>query len=144
MPYELPRILIVDDDPDTCELLPVLLQIDGDRYDITTRTSFYEARDLIAARSFDLYIFDYFMPEMSGARFCEGVRQFDNSTPIIIYSAGGPKSVREDSIRAGADLFLTKPNDLDRIAPSVREMLGRRTMAAPVRPIYKMRARSIL
>lgn len=127
----LPRILIVDDDADTCELMPIWLELEGERYDVTTRRSFFEASKLIASRPFDLYIFDYAMPETNAAEFCRMLRRVDPKTPIVIYSALARNIAGQSAIDSGADLYLEKPNDLESIARVVKGLLHR-----PVVPQY--------
>lgn len=119
-------ILIVDDDPDACEMLSQILRDDCDFYDITTCTSFVRAFELIRAKPYDLYIFDFLTPQITADEFCEMLRRVEPHTPIVIYSAANETLTRERAINAGADLYLIKPTDLDRICPSVKDLLDRR------------------
>jgi DNA-binding response OmpR family regulator len=107
-------------------MLPVWVDPYADKYDITTTFGFHEAEELLAKQAFDLYIFDYLMPEMSGADFCAKVREKDPNTPVIIYTGMGTKDARARCIENGADLFLLKPNDLEIMKASVADLLERR------------------
>jgi CheY-like chemotaxis protein len=138
-----PRILIVDHDVDNCEMLPIWLDRNMDRYDITTAYSCRDARDLIGRRRFDLYILDYFMPEMTGADFCTTLRQMDANGAVIMYSAMNTAHVRAESIRKGADLFLLKPDDMDLLGPSVEELLEYRSTAFMGSPLQMVRPTSV-
>jgi DNA-binding response OmpR family regulator len=131
MQRERPSILIVDDDPEACEMLSQLLTNDCDFYDITTCTSFVKAFGLIRAKPYDLYIFDFLTPEITADEFCEMLRRVEPNTPIVIYSAANETLTRARAINAGADLYLIKPTDLDRICPSVKDLLDHRP--APTR-----------
>lgn len=128
MSYERPSILIVDNDADNCDLLPLLLQKDGDRYNITTCNTFSAAKLLVASRRFDLFITEYFIPDdQTVSKFCRSLRQAQPTVPVIIYSVFHEKLAKEDAMAAGADLYLVKPNDIDRICTSVREFIDRGT-----------------
>lgn len=126
-----PRILIVDDDRDTCEMMPVWLGLDGERYEVATRNSFFEASKLIASHPFDLYIFDYAVPDSNAAEFCRMLRRLDPKTPIVIYSAMSRSVAGQSALDAGADAYLEKPNDLDRIGQIVKRLLEQRTVVRP-------------
>ena len=78
---------------------------------------------MIRERPYDLYIFDYLVPDTTADRFCEMLRRAEPNVPIVIYSGFSDLRTREAAIRAGADLFLVKPNDLDRLCPSVDHLL---------------------
>jgi DNA-binding response OmpR family regulator len=141
--YQRPRILIVDHDVDNCEMLPILLDRNMDRYEITTTYSCREAREMIRRRRFDLYILDYFMPDMTGAQFCTTLRQLDANGAVIMYSAMNTAHVRTESIRNGADLFLLKPDDLDLLGASVEELLQYRNTVNMQIPMQLVRPTSM-
>lgn len=144
MSYTHPRILIVDHDVDNCEMLPIWLDRNGDRYDFTTCYSYREARDLIEMRRFDLYILDYLMPDMTGAQFCATLRGLDPNAPVIVYSAMNTPAVRAECINSGADLYLLKPDDMELLCPSVEQLLEHRVRLFPVRPPQRIRPSSIV
>jgi CheY-like chemotaxis protein len=125
MSYNKPKILLIDDDHDACELMPLLIGLESARYEVTACETLTAARNLLAAEKFDLLILDYMLPEMTGAQFCKEIRTSDTVTPIMFYSAVGPIRCQKEAIKAGADLFLIKPNDIDKICPSIRELLER-------------------
>ena len=117
------HILVVDDDKDTRELIEFLLRQEAKGYDLTIVGTAEEAVDLIADRSFDLYIFDYKLPEMSGIELSRYVRRSDNKTPIIFFSAMAYSRDKENAIKAGATEYLVKPNDLDKLAATVNRLI---------------------
>jgi CheY-like chemotaxis protein len=121
-----PRILVVDNDADNREMLPLWLDRGQGRYEVITAASGREARELIVQRRFDVYILDYRMPEMTGSEFCATLRELDPNGAVIVYSAMSSPSVRAECAAAGADLFLLKPDDMDLIIPSVDELLEQR------------------
>lgn len=118
------RILYVDDDPDSCLLMGLLLQQYNEDYGVIAVGTIKKAVDLINDLDFDLYILDYRMPEMSGVELCRLIRQTDTETPIMIYSAMSRDADRLEALNAGANAYLVKPNDLDILNETVERLLN--------------------
>lgn len=75
------------------------------------------------ARAFDAYILDYFAPDWGGAPLCREIRKHDPHVPVIFYSAyADPKAVRR-TLRAGADIYLSKQADTDSLATRFAALL---------------------
>ena len=144
MSFPRPRILIVDHDVDNCEMLPIWLDPDQDRYDITTTYSCREARELTIKTRFDAYILDYLMPDMTGADLCAVLRKLDSNAPIIMYTGMSTREARENSFRSGADLFLLKPDDMELLAPAVDDLLSHRARSFIPRPHRRIRHANII
>lgn len=142
--YARPRILIVDYDVDNCEMLPIWLDRHQNKYEITTTYTCREARDLTVRNRFDLYIFDYLMPDMTGASLARSIREMDPSAPIIIYTGLATAEAENAALSGGADFFFLKPNDLDRLRIAVDSLLKNRVIhSVPNRP-RRMNASSII
>ena len=118
------RILYVDDDKDSCELARILLNYSNTGCTITTSDSAEEALLLIDKSLFDLYIFDYWMPEICGIELCRYVRQSDSDTPILFFSAMARPFDIAEGIKAGANEYLIKPNDLEKLPGTVKRLLA--------------------
>ena len=58
------RILVVDDEPQMCELVKAMLELDG--HIVSTATSASAALDVLERETFDIIITDYLMPGMKG------------------------------------------------------------------------------
>jgi DNA-binding NtrC family response regulator len=117
------RILYVDDNADACEMMQIWLTGTNESLDVTAAQDSHEALNMIAKDRFDLYIFDYRMPNVDGADLCSMVRTKDPNVPVIIYSAIAQLSDTAEGYKAGATEFLIKPNDFDKFAPTVRRLL---------------------
>ncbi len=117
------RILYVDDDADACQLMELWLQQFNENYGVTAVGTVAKALELISDLAFDLYILDYRMPELSGFELCRLIRQEDSMTPILIYSGMGRDVDLDEALRAGANAYLIKPNDLDKINETVELLL---------------------
>jgi signal transduction histidine kinase len=103
------RVLVVDDDHDSLELLRVVLEGAGAR--VTTVTSGQAALD--TAGAFDLVISDIGMPEMDGYRFMQllRAREATEDVPAIALTAYARSDDAERAIRAGYQEHMTKPVD---------------------------------
>jgi CheY-like chemotaxis protein len=120
------RILYVDDDVDSLEVMQLWLSHDDERYSVTAVSGAREALSVIDKERFDLFILDYRMPEVDGADLCYMIKKVHPKVPVLIYSALAGEADRSIGFRAGADEFLIKPNDFDKFAPTVRRLLADR------------------
>jgi DNA-binding response OmpR family regulator len=117
------RILYVDDDRDSCEMLDALLHCDDEDYEVVTVESAEGAINLMRDLSFDLVILDWRMREVSGLDLCRLIRKSDEGVPIIFYSAMARPEDRTAARSTGANAYLVKPNDLDVVCDTVRWLL---------------------
>ena len=122
-----PRVLVVDDDLDTVNMLRLVLKSSG--FDVTTSTSWEEVSDrlLLAERekkSFDLIILDIMMPGRSGFDIFNSIEVVLHPMPPVIFLSA--KSTIETMVKAsdiGAAKFLTKPTTPDKLLATVRDVL---------------------
>lgn len=114
------RILCVDDDGDTRDMLETLLG----RSDLEAVCvgDVIAALRLMAAEQFRLYIIDGQLPGVSGLTMCEEIRKRDVLTPIVIFSAHALPADLEAGLRAGANVYIVKP-DTTQLVPTVRRLL---------------------
>lgn len=117
------RVLCVDDDVDSCELLTYMLSSAADAYTLTSVHHGDKAKELITERSFDLYILDLWMPGTDGLDLCRWIRGRDAHTPILFFTASAQDEVRRSAMDAGGDAYLIKPNDLGKLTTTVRRLL---------------------
>lgn len=127
-----PRILCVDDDQDSCELISLMLHLADSSYQVTTVSTARKLLDLIESQSFDLFLFDYALPEMTGIELCRRIRQTDSQTPILFYSAMAREIDRNAALAAGATEYLIKPNDLEKLTETVKRVLNKRLTISKV------------
>ncbi len=130
MPDESFNILFVDDDEDCCELIIAMLHYSGVDYKVTVAPTPRQALDLLANKSFDLFIIDYSLPEMSGVDLCRRIRETYAKTPIIFYTATAQAQKRKEAMDAGANAYLVKPNDLDNIIETIKNLLSKQAISA--------------
>lgn len=124
-----PRILVIDDDRDSCELMQLMLQYSNPRYEITCVTASEEGLRLAAAQRFDLYLLDCRLVGIHGIEVCRRLRQTDTQTPIMFFTGEAQESVRQEALRAGADAYLIKPDDLKQLTGTVKRLLDAQKLA---------------
>lgn len=125
-----PRILIVDDFDDARELYAEFLRLRG--YEVTGAADGPAALHLALPAHFDLIILDLALPRMDGLEVLRALRADANTarTPIIILSASVGREPREETLRAGADLFLEKPCLPDELEAAIQKLLASRQRGA--------------
>jgi DNA-binding response OmpR family regulator len=86
-----------------------------------------EAQREVLHEKFDLYILDHWLDGMSGVEFCRWIRERERDVPIVFFSAVAYEAERQKGLDAGAQEYLIKPNDLERLPSVVVSLLeGRR------------------
>ncbi|MCY2952331.1 MAG: response regulator [Planctomycetota bacterium] len=118
------RILVVDDDPEIVELFVDVLERDG-RFDVKTASSGYDAGVITHEFSPDLVILDYMLPDVNGNIVCQTIRQNPNFEHIKIIIVSGVVNQEEinDLLKAGADEFVKKPFNIEKLIQRVGELL---------------------
>ncbi len=125
MPGAKAKILCVEDNRDSREMIATLLQQANKDYEITAVETAAEALALNGKSEFDLYILDIWLPGMDGVELCRRLRERGVRTPIMFFSAMGVQVKDRDYVlAAGADEFLVKSIDLDRFTETVERLLA--------------------
>ena len=118
------RILCVEDNRDSREMIATLLRETNQNYEVTAVETAAEALALNGSKEFDLYILDIWLPGMDGVELCRRLRERGVTTPIMFFSAMGVQSKDRDYVlAAGADEFLVKSVDLERFTETVDRLL---------------------
>jgi DNA-binding response OmpR family regulator len=122
------RILYVDDDADSRDLVQVWLSLYG--YTVVTAATMADALRLSKIHVFDIYILDNWLPDGSGIYLCQQIRAFHQQTPILFFSGAAYSTDREQAIHAGAQAYLTKPADLQDLYDTVVQLIKEVEVAA--------------
>ena len=119
----MPKILVVDDEPDAIELIKFNLKAAG--YEVITASDGEEA--LKKARSMlpDLVILDLMLPEVDGLEVCKILRrdQRVSATPILMLTAKAAEIDRVLGLELGADDYVTKPFSPRELVLRVKRLL---------------------
>ena len=124
------RILCTEDDPDTLEVLNIILTHEG--FEVVCSNSAANAIELARSQHFDLCLVDNWMPDLSGVDFTEKLRRFDVKTPVLFYSSAAFASDKEAARLSGAQGYLVKPvANADLIAEVIR-LIAESKIARPL------------
>lgn len=116
-------ILVVDDEPDLCEILQ--FNLNGEGYITEVALSAEEAMKR-SLRSFDLIILDILMGPMSGLTFADKIRsELKLAVPIIFLTAKNSENDIIAGFNHDADDYITKPFSLNELTARIRAVLSR-------------------
>ena len=118
------KILVVDDDPEIVELFVDVLERDG-RFEVKTANTGYDAGMLTQEFRPDLIILDYMLPDVNGNVVCQRIRsnaEFEH-TKIIIVSGVVNQDEINDLLKAGADEFVKKPFNIEKLIERICQLL---------------------
>ena len=116
-----PRVLFIEDDADTRELVSFVLK--RENFEVVLATDSEEALVAAGAMSFELYLIDNWLPGESGVDLCKRLREFDRRTPILFYSGAAYEHDKRAAFAAGAQGYLTKPSELGELVQEVSQLI---------------------
>ncbi len=119
------RILVVDDEPETVELVEFNLRQAG--FDTFSAADGAEALKKTRAQLPDLIVLDLMLPEMDGLEVCKILRRDPAAatTPIIMLTAKAAELDRVLGLELGADDYVTKPFSPRELVLRIRKLLER-------------------
>ena len=121
-PDDTPRVLYIEDHEDTRELVTLVLEQRS--YEVVTGSTIKSGVALASSQHFDLYLLDSWLPDGSGLDLCKQIRQFDQATPILFYSAAAYEIDRTDAIKSGAQAYLIKPSQPSELCQLVTSLIN--------------------
>jgi two-component system response regulator PilR (NtrC family) len=104
------HVLIIDDEPDICELIEITLA----RMGLSTRSAMNlaDAYKLVETEHFDLCLTDMRLPDGDGIEMVEYIQQKHPEIPIAVITAHGSMELAVKALKAGAFDFVSKPVDI--------------------------------
>lgn len=102
-----PKILVVDDEPDVCEVISNFLGKRG--YDVITANDGQEALSKLSTEKPALILLDIRMPEMDGIECLRRIKELDKEVPVIMVTCVTNIDIARKSMELGATDYLTKP-----------------------------------
>lgn len=109
----LPRVLLVDDEPESTEMLALRLGKRG--FPAARASSGEEALEHLAREGADVVVMDVKMPGMGGMRALERIRTEFPGVEVIMLSGHADMEVAVEGMRLGAFGYLMKPTDFDEL-----------------------------
>jgi DNA-binding response OmpR family regulator len=116
------RILVVDDDLDTCALIVDILS--GEGYSICSCVGGEEALELLKEEHYDLVLADIHMPRVSGVDLLQQIREVSRDTKVILMTAYASLDSAIQAVRHDASDYLVKPFTLRELRGRVRNVLS--------------------
>jgi two-component system chemotaxis response regulator CheY len=119
------NILIVDDSKTVRNLVAFIMKKEG--FKVTTAEDGLDGLEkLYSSDAYDLIISDVNMPRMDGFTFIKTVREQDayRDIPIIVLSTEGQEKDIQTGLNLGANLYMVKPAQPDKMVKNVKMLLG--------------------
>ncbi len=126
MPRDEPSILVVDDVPDTLEVLERCLT--AAEYRVHTASGVVEAIEFLEKAPVDLVITDLRMPKISGLNLVRYLRENLKETEVMMITGYATVEGAVEAVKAGAEEYLPKPFTEDELTAAVQRVLKKRQM----------------
>lgn len=119
------RVLVVDDDEQIIELFLDVLSRD-DRFEVKSARTGYDAGMLTEQFRPHIVLLDYMLPDINGNLVCDRIRSNPElaGTKIIVISGVVNQDEIDTLLRSGADDFVKKPFNIEKLIERMSEMLG--------------------
>lgn len=115
-------LLFVDKDAATREVMRHAFE----EYDIVFASGADEALRTSNARSYDLYVLEYWLPDWTGVALCREIRKTDPHVPVCFCTAAARPVDRQRAERAGARAYVLKPADPEMLKNETSRLMSLR------------------
>ena len=116
------KLLVVDDDPNICDMLKLYFENEG--YKVKTANDGVEGVSCFKLYDPDLVLLDIMMPKKDGWQVCREIREI-SPKPIIMITAKGDVFDKVLGLELGADDFIVKPFDMKELSARIKAVLRR-------------------
>src|SRR6202789_855216 len=116
-------ILVIDDEAAIRESLEVLLTLEG--YRVRMANDGEQGLRALEQDNFDLVLLDLALPGQSGLELLPQIRERQPETPVIMITAYGTVDNVVEAVRAGAENFVQKPWDNEKLLADIRSAVAR-------------------
>ena len=113
-------VLLVEDDADSANMTKLILEREGMSVKIAKDGG--QAQSFFVMQKPDFVILDLILPGESGFEICDRLKHSDDTIPILIFSAIDSDESRALAKRVGADGYLTKPVEPERLMATIRQV----------------------
>jgi DNA-binding response OmpR family regulator len=123
------KILLVEDDLRLAETLAEALT--DQRYVVDIVADGETGWRQVKSMSYDLLLLDVMLPELNGIELCHRLRSHGHTMPILMLTACDTLSDEVNGLDAGADDYVVKPVDLQKLLARIRALLRRGSNTLP-------------
>ncbi len=116
------KLLIIDDDPNICEMLRLYLEKEG--YQVKAANDGADGVNYFKIYEPDLVLLDIMMPRKDGWQVCREIREI-SPKPVIMITAKGEVFDKVLGLELGADDFIVKPFDMKELSARIKAVLRR-------------------
>ncbi|SRR5713226_1756965 len=128
----IPRVLVVDDEPNIRDLVQVALKFHG--CSVAAAANGADALRQADAVKPDLIVLDVMLPDIDGFEVCRRLRADGNEVPVIFLTARDTSSDTVVGLAIGGDDYVTKPFSVEALVARVRAVLRRAARSGPATP----------
>jgi len=120
------KVLIVDDEAFTIDMLKVFLNMNG--FEGIGALNGEDGLVLVKVEQPDLLILDLMLPDIEGYEVCQRIRSFPetSSLPVLILSARVDSASKERAFAAGADAYLVKPVQFPQLLSELNRLMAKK------------------
>jgi DNA-binding response OmpR family regulator len=137
----MPRILIVEDDPDIA--LGLELDFKDEGYEVEVARDGVEGALRAKQPGWDIVILDVMLPGKDGFEVCRDIRRARLRTPILMLTARAEEAEKVMGLDMGADDYITKPFSPRELRARVRALVRRASATAPLEPVQRVGAAEV-
>ena len=116
------KILLIDDDPNICDLIKIYLENEG--YEVKVAGDGVEGLNYFRIYEPDLVLLDIMLPKKDGGQVCREIREH-SAKPIIMVTAKSDVFDKVLGLELGADDFIVKPFNIKELSARVKAVLRR-------------------
>lgn len=127
------RILVVDDEPDLCETVRLLMEDTGVHVDAShSGEEALHMRTCEDAEDYDVVLMDWRMPGMNGIETARRMKEAcAKDVPMLLMTAHDWEELEEEALEAGISGFLAKPFFVAAFKEKILEIMGERRLESP-------------
>ncbi len=125
----MPKVLVVDDEPNICALLSATLRLV--EFEVQVANGGREALNMAELFQPDLVVLDVMLPDMDGFEVARKLRDKGQNTPVLFLTARHAVEDRISGLTVGADDYVTKPFSLEEVVLRIRAILRRAKVGEP-------------
>ena len=128
IPTNLPRVLVVDDEPSITQLVALALRYEG--FEVETASNGRDALAAIPRFKPALVVLDVMLPDITGLDVLERLGATGQKVPVIFLTARDATEDKVHGLTVGGDDYVTKPFSIEELVARIRVVLRRNGGAA--------------